>query len=297
MTRTLLVLGHGYSAAALSGRLLPQGWRIIGTTRSPDKADRLRATGVEPLIWPGEDLTRALGEATHLLAGIGPEDGADPVLAAYQETISRQAARFEWAGYLSTTGVYGDHKGGWVDETTPLTPTTRRGIARLAAERAWGDIASRHRLPLHIFRIAGIYGPGRGPFRKILDGTARLIIRENQFMSRIHVADIAAILEASIARPRPGAAYNVCDDLPTSPEEVLIHAAHLLGLPPPPRVSFEEAPMTAMARSFYAESKKVRNDLIKTELGVRLAYPTYREGLAALLPSAQPQGGGTGGDQ
>ncbi|MEZ5886184.1 MAG: SDR family oxidoreductase [Paracoccaceae bacterium] len=282
MTGTLLILGHGYSAAALSRRLLPQGWTVIGTTRSADKAEILRASGVEPLIWPGAPLGPALGRATHLLAGIGPGPEGDPVLAAHRAEVEAAAPHLAWAGYLSTTGVYGDHAGGWVDEETPLAPSTARGRARLEAEEAWQKLAARTGLALHIFRLAGIYGPGRGPFRKVLDGTARLIIRENQFMSRIHVDDIAAVLEASIRRPSPGAVYNVCDDEPTSPEEVLIHAARLLGLPPPPRVPFDEAPMSAMARSFYAESKKVRNDRIRTGLGVSLAYPTYREGLAAM---------------
>ncbi|MCY1126654.1 SDR family oxidoreductase [Frigidibacter sp. RF13] len=290
MTGTLLILGHGYSAAALSRRLLPQGWTVIGTTRSAEKAETLRATGVEPLIWPGAPLQPALARATHLLAGIGPVPEGDPVLAAHGTEIEAAAPHLAWAGYLSTTGVYGDHAGGWVDEDTPLAPSTARGQARLEAEEAWQQLAARTGLALHIFRLAGIYGPGRGPFRKVMDGTARLIIRENQFMSRVHVDDIAAVLEASIKAPAPGGVYNVCDDEPTSPEEVLIHAARLLGLPPPPRIPFDEAPMSAMARSFYAESKKVRNDRIRTELGVHLAYPTYREGLAAMR-AAMSDGG------
>jgi nucleoside-diphosphate-sugar epimerase len=284
MSGTILILGHGYSAAVLSRRLLAKGWQVIGTTRSPEKAERMRAAGIEPLVWPGAPLAPALGRATHLLMGIGPDDNGDPVLARHRDEIAACAPGVDWAGYLSTTGVYGNHRGGWVDEGTPPAPTTARGRARLAAEQAWAGTG----LPLHIFRIAGIYGPGRGPFRKILDGTARLIIRENQFMSRIHVEDIAQAIEASIARPNPGAVYNLSDDEPTSPETVLLHAAALLGLPPPPSVAFDEAQMTAMARSFYSESKKVCNRRIRTELGVRLAYPTYREGLAALVASTQP---------
>lgn len=288
MTKTMLILGHGYSANALSRRLIPQGWTVIGTTRSAEKADALRAIGVEPLIWPGEDLEPALARADHLLMGMGPEADGDPILVRHRDLVTAWASRFRWAGYLSTTGVYGDYRGDWVDEQTAPAPTTSRGRARLAAERAWASTG----LPLHIFRIAGIYGPGRGPFRKILDGTARLIIRENQFMSRIHVEDIAAILEASVNRPDSGAVYNVSDDEPTSPETVLIHAARLLGRPAPPSVPYDQAPISAMARSFYSESKKVSNRRIREELGVRLAYPTYREGLAALLPLAQTQDGG-----
>ena len=178
--------------------------------------------------------------------------------------------------------------GGWVDEATPLTPATARGRARVAAEAAWQALAEGAGLPLHIFRLAGIYGPGRGPFAKVRAGTARRIVKPGQVFSRIHVDDIARVLAASIARPFPGAIYNVCDDDPAPPQDVIAHAASLLGLPPPPDEPFDTAEMTAMARSFYAESKRVRNDRIKAELGVRLAYPTYREGLAALLATGGP---------
>ncbi|MFV0245222.1 MAG: SDR family oxidoreductase [Qingshengfaniella sp.] len=275
----LLSLGHGYSAAALTRLLLDQGWQVTGTTRNPDRAAPIRKTGVTPLIWPGDDLDKALRRATHLLICAAPGPDGDPFLATARDTIARAAPHLHWVGYLSTTGVYGDHAGGWVDEDTPLTPGTRRGQARVAAETAWQEMD----LPLHIFRLAGIYGPGRGPFEKVRAGTARRIVKPGQVFSRIHVADIAQVLAASIAHPRPGAVYNLCDDDPAPPEDVLAHAAQLLGLPVPPEVPFDSADMTPMARSFYAESKRVRNDRIKTELGVRLIYPSYREGLAALL--------------
>ncbi len=281
MTGTLLSHGHGYSAAALTRRL--EGWTIIGTTRRAEKADRLRKQGVEAMLWPGEDLRPAIARATHILASIAPGDEGDPVLAEYGEAIARAAPHLKWVGYLSTTGVYGDHQGGWVDETTPLTPGTKRGRIRVLAESQWQELATSARLPLHIFRLAGIYGPGRGPFEKVKNGTARRIIRENQYFSRIHVEDIGAVLAASIARPDPGAIYNVADDDPSPPEDVLAEAARLLGLPLPPEVPFDEAEITPMARSFYAESKRVRNDRIKECLGVTLAYPDYRTGLRALL--------------
>lgn len=283
---TLLSIGHGYSARALARRLLPFGWRVIGTTRSPDRADALRAEGTEPLIWPGEGLAAALGQATHLLTSVAPGREGDPVLAAEAAAIAAVAPKLQWVGYLSTVGVYGDHQGGWVDETTPLTPATARGRARVAAEAAWSALARQAGLPLHIFRIAGIYGPGRGPFEKVRDGSARRIIKPGQVFSRIHVEDIAQVLAASIARPDPGAIYNLCDDDPAPPEDVLSYAAELLGLPAPPAVAYDAAEMTPMARSFYAESKRVRNDRIKTELGVRLLYPDYRSGLQALLAQA-----------
>lgn len=273
---TLLTLGHGYSAEALARRLIPQGWAVIGTTRDSQKARRMRAEGVKPLLLPG-DLRPALAQATHLLVSIAPDEQGDPVLRNHAAQIA--AAGLDWVGYLSTTGVYGDRQGDWVDERSALAPTTKRGLQRAEAEAAW----QRMGLPLHIFRLAGIYGPGRGPFQKVRDGTARQIVKPGQVFSRIHVEDIAQVLEASIRQPSPGAIYNVCDDDPAPPQDVLAHAADLLGLPPPPEVPFDDAEMTPMARSFYAESKRVRNDRIKRDLGVELIYPGYREGLAALL--------------
>ncbi|MEZ5777189.1 MAG: SDR family oxidoreductase [Paracoccaceae bacterium] len=284
MTGTLLSLGHGYSAAALARRL--DGWRIIGTTRRVEKAERLRREGIEPYIWPGDDLGPAIADATHILASIAPDGTGDPILAEYADEIGRAASHLSWVGYLSTTGVYGDHQGGWVDEETPLAPSTKRGRDRVLAESQWQTLADRAGLPLHIFRLAGIYGPGRGPFEKVRNGTARRIIRENQFFSRIHVEDIATVLEASITHADPGAIYNVADDDPSPPEDVLAEAARLLDLPLPPEVAFDEADMTPLARSFYAESKRVRNDRIKRDLGVELRYPDYRTGLAALLGDA-----------
>jgi len=276
---TLLSFGHGYSARALT-RLLPEDWRVIGTTRSPDRVEALRAEGVEPVIWPGGDLIPALDAATHLLISAAPDADGDPVLRDWQDAIAARAGRFAWVGYLSTTGVYGDRDGGWVDEESELRPATKRGQARVEAEAAWRAIPG---LPLHVFRLAGIYGPGRGPFEKVRQGTARRIVKQGQVFSRIHVDDIAQVLKASIDRPHTGATYNLCDDDPAPPQEVIAHAAELLGLPVPQEVPFEEAEMTLMARSFYAESKKVRNDRIKDELKVTLIHPDYRSGLAALL--------------
>ncbi|MEM7753421.1 MAG: SDR family oxidoreductase [Pseudomonadota bacterium] len=276
MTKTLLSIGHGFSARALAPLLIRRGWRVIGTTRSPAKIGQLERQGVEPVIWPGTQIP--IEHATHLLTSVAPNDAGDPVLNAVGDRL-RAATHLEWVGYLSTTGVYGDHKGGWVNEDAPLTPSTKRGQARVTAEAAWAELG----LPLHIFRLAGIYGPGRGPFAKVRRGTARRIIKEGQVFSRTHVEDIAATVFASIQRPNPGAAYNVCDDDPAPPQDVIAHAAALLGVPLPPAVPFDDAEMTPMARSFYAESKRVKNDRIKTELGVELKYPDYRTGLAALL--------------
>ena len=280
MEKTLLSIGHGFSARALAARLVPQGWRIVGTTRSPDKADAIADTGVEPVVWPGADLGALIAQFPNVLVSAGPDSAGDPVLNAVEDAVTRAAPDLRWVGYLSTTGVYGDHGGDWVDEDTPLTPSTKRGRARVTAEARWQAIPD---LPLHIFRLAGIYGPGRGPFAKVRAGTARRIIKQGQVFSRIHAEDIAQALELSLQRPDPGAVYNLCDDDPAPPQDVIAHAAELLGLPVPPAIPFDQADMTPMARSFYAESKKVRNDRIKQALGWAPQFPTYRAGLAALL--------------
>ena len=277
----LLSIGHGYSARALASRLLDRGgWTVIGTTRSAEKVEAIAATGVRPIIWPGGDgVLQALDEATHLLTSVAPGPGGDPVLADLGGAIAAAAPRLRWAGYLSTVGVYGDCAGGWVDEASELRPSTARGRARVAAEAGWRAIPL---LPLHIFRIAGIYGPGRGPFAKLRAGTARRIVKPGQVFGRIHVEDIARALAASIDAPDPGTAYNLADDEPAPPQDVIAHAARLLGLPVPPELPFDDADLSPMARSFYAESKRVRNDRMHALAGP-LLHPTYREGLAALL--------------
>ncbi len=279
MEKTLLIFGFGYTARALAAPLVRDGWRVIGTTR-----DGLETVeGCEVVKWPGTDMRAALGAATHLLISIAPDERGDPVLGAILDQIAAASRDLVWAGYLSTTGVYGDHQGGWVDETTPLSPTTRRGALRVQAEAEWQAFATQSRLALHIFRLAGIYGPGRGPFVKIKQGTARRIIKPDQVFSRIHVDDITQVLRASMAQPNSGRIYNVCDNLAAPPEDVLGFAAELLNMPVPAEEDYATADMTAMARSFYAESKRVSNKRIKTELGVFLKFPTYREGLRKLF--------------
>lgn len=285
MDQTLLSLGHGYSARHLTRRLLPKGWRIAGTTRDPEKFQSFHSAGVTPLLWDRNAILPWLENASHVLISAGPTEEGDPTLALLKSDIQKYAKNLKWVGYLSTTGVYGDAQGGWVDETAPLAPTTERGRRRVRAETAWSSIPN---LPLHIFRLAGIYGPGRGPFAKVREGTARRIIKPGQVFSRIHVDDIAQVLHASMQAPNPGMAYNLCDDDPAPPQDVILHAAELLGKTPPPEITFDEAELSPMARSFYAESKRVRNDRIKTELGVTLIHPDYRSGLAAVL--AQEQG-------
>jgi nucleoside-diphosphate-sugar epimerase len=287
---SLLCFGFGYSAQALSRRLIQLGWEIHATSRSKEGRAQIRAFGARDLPFPisNDDLSGK----THLLISAPPDEIGDPVLVAHGNDIAGWTRQFQWVGYLSTTGVYGDLQGGWVDEDSLLIPNTERGRRRLAAENAWLKLCNEQSLPVHIFRLAGIYGPGRNQLLSVLDGSARRIIKPGQVFSRIHVEDIAGVLEASLAHPNPGRAYNVCDDEPCPPQEVIAFAAQLLNRPIPPAIPFEQAQLSPMARSFYADSKRVSNRRIKTELGYRLEYPTYREGLTALakeLPAPSVQ--------
>ena len=282
----LFVFGLGYSARALAADLMAQGWTVRGTTRSAEKQAELARQGIETAIFDGETPLAdpaVLDDVTHLLASVPPGPDGDPVLRHHGDDLADRADNMTWAGYLSTTGVYGDRGGDWVDETATRTPATERGQRRVAAEDGWCALWRAAKLPVHLFRLAGIYGPGRNALETVRTGRARRIVKPGQVFSRTHVTDIAAVLAASIARPNPGAAYNVCDDDPAPPQDVILHACELLGVDPPPEIPFEEADLSDMARSFYAESKKVSNARIKAELGVRLAYPDYRAGLAALL--------------
>ena len=267
---------------AQAGRTGRHGPRVLALTSSPDKRPALQALGITPLLGNLDDarsLRRLRGVAQRVIHLAPPaSQGARDVRTV--RLLRALGPAPQALVYGSTTGVYGDHAGGWVDEATPLSPSTRRGQMRVEAEAAWRVIPG---LPLHIFRLAGIYGPGRGPFEKVRQGTARRIVKPGQVFSRIHVEDIAQVLEASIKRPNPGAVYNLCDDDPAPPQDVIGHAAELLGLPLPEEVAFDEAEMTPMARSFYAESKRVSNGRIKEELGIDLIYPDYRSGLQALL--------------
>ncbi len=283
----LFCFGAGLSARTLAARLQSKGWTIAGTTRSAEKAASLRAAGIEPHQFDG---TRAmapegLDRATHVLISAPPDQDGDPVLRHHGPDLAARAGQIAWIGYLSTTGVYGDAAGAWIDEDAPRNAQSDRGQRRVAAEDAWLTLGKTHGLAVQVFRLAGIYGPGRNQLETARAGTARRIDKPGQVFSRIHVEDIATVLEASMARPRAGAAYNVCDDEPAPPGEVVAFACALLGLNPPPVEPFEtaQASMSPMARSFYSECKRCRNTRIKDELGVQLAYPTYREGLRGLL--------------
>lgn len=277
-----LVFGHGYSAGFLTPLLRAEGWHVTGTTRSDP--DRVAAAGATPLLWPGSEdrLRQTIARADGILISAAPDlERGDPVLADFRDALAQATPR--WLGYLSTTGVYGDRDGGWVDEDSVLDGSGPRGQARIRAEADWRALADKAGLPLHIFRLAGIYGPGRGPFEKVRKGTARRIIKPGQVFSRIHAEDIAQVLLASINAPAPGTAYNLCDNDPAPPQDVIAYAAELLGLPIPPAVDFDDADMSAMARSFYQDSKRVSNRRIRQDLGVTLSYPDYRSGLQAIL--------------
>jgi nucleoside-diphosphate-sugar epimerase len=281
----LFCFGLGFSASTLARRLIAKRWRVAGTVRSPEKAAALAREGIETFVF---DRGRALDPAalagtTHLLSSVPPDDKGDPVLDALgTELLCLEGVR--WTGYLSTTGVYGDRGGEWIDERASLHPSGRRGAARVAAEEAWRALG-RVGHKVHVFRLAGIYGPGRSALDTVREGRAKRVVKPGQVFGRIHVEDIATILEASIAKPDADAVYNVADDDPAPPQDVIAYACALLGVEAPPEIPYEIAAkdMSEMARSFYAESKRVANRKIKDELGVKLAYPDYRVGLRALL--------------
>jgi nucleoside-diphosphate-sugar epimerase len=276
----LLCFGFGFSARALAARMDRKLWKISATSRNTEGIARIEKQGFHGL--PFDGTLQIARDVTHLLISAPPDDAGDPVLRVFQEQLESLSGKLQWIGYLSTTGVYGDRGGDWVDEDSPLDPNATRGQRRLEAEQSWLKLHSNHGLPAHLFRLAGIYGPGRNQLLSALNGSARRIIKAGQIFSRIHVDDIAGVLVASIAKPHPGRAYNVCDDEPCPPQEVVEFAANLLGLPLPPEIPFEQANLSPMAKSFYADSKRVSNKRIRTELGYKLLYPTYREGLRAL---------------
>ena len=282
----LLCLGLGYSAEALARRVAGAGWRISGTAASPESVARISGLGYAG--WLLDDtmtsapISAALADATHVLVSTPPGDHGDPVLRWHADAL-RTAPNLQWIGYLSTVGVYGDHAGGWVDEETPPAPLGARSRRRVAAENAWLALGAETRRRVEIFRLAGIYGPGRSVIDSLKRGTARRIVKPGQVFNRIHVEDIATVLQAAIGGTGPHRIYNATDDEPAASEDVLLYAAELMGIEPPPTLPFDLADLTPMARSFYAECKRVSNHRIKTDLGVALAYPTFREGLNAIV--------------
>lgn len=280
----LFIFGYGYSSAAFAERIRGRCSWIGATTRSADKAATMAKEGIAPFLFDGTahdpSLAEALRLASHVLISIGPDADGDPVLRHYRDDLG--AARPQWTGYLSTVGVYGNHDGAWVDEDTPCRPVSRRSVQRLAAEEAWLGWAEATGLPVEIFRLAGIYGPGRNAFVNFDKGTARRLVKPGQVFNRIHVADIAGALEAAINGPAATRIFNVTDDEPAPPQDVVAFAAKLLGRTPPPDQDFETAELTPMARSFYGENKRVSNARLKRELGYSFRFPNYRLALEAL---------------
>ncbi len=278
MKKHMLFFGFGFSAQALARRLDADAWTVTGTSRSLQGATRITAQGYQGVVFG--DMKTIPENVTHIVSSVPPDSDGDPVLQKFADQLAARSSTLEWVAYLSTTGVYGDHAGGWVDEDTPLTPNTERGHRRKRAESEWLAVNG---LPLHIFRLAGIYGPGRNALESLKDGTARRVIRDGQVFSRIHVEDIAGILAASMAKPAPGRAYNVADDETCPPQDVIAFGAELLGIKPPPEVAFEDADLSPMARSFFMDSKRVSNARVKKELGYKFQFPDYRVGLQSLL--------------
>jgi nucleoside-diphosphate-sugar epimerase len=277
----LLIFGYGYSSHAFVARYGDIFSTIHATTRSADKFAQM--DGVTPVLFTAAE--EALAQADIILVSAPPDAESDPVLRLYEDVF--ETAPAQRIIYLSTVGVYGDHQGAWVDEDTPCVPVAERSHARLSAEQAWSECAADMGAELDILRLSGIYGPQRNALANLREGTARRIIKPGQVFNRIHVADIADAIAACIARGQPGRIYNVTDDEPAPPQDVVEYAATLLGMAPPPERDFATTEMTPMARSFYGENKRVSNKRIKSELGFEFAHPTYREGLQALLEQGE----------
>ncbi len=285
--RQLFLFGPGFAAQALARRLGAQGWRACGTARTPEAAAALAARGIAPVdLADPHAVAEALAASSAVLVAAPPSEAGCPGLSALAPALEA-GARPRWIGYLSTTGVYGDRGGGWVSEASDLAPVSVQGARRVEAERAWLAVGARLGLDVAVFRLPGLYGPGRSALDRVREGGVN-IVKPGQVFSRLHVGDLAAALAASIAQPRAGAIYNACDDEPCPPQDVLAWAAALLGLAPPAPVSLDDPSVSPASRRFYAENKRVSNARIKAELGWRPAYPSYREGLAAIFATKTP---------
>lgn len=283
--RRLLVFGLGFAGRVAARRFREAGWEVVGTVRTEEARAAAATEGFEAILFDGKsplpDAPVFLKSVTHVLTTVPPdEDGRDAVLGLHGRDLAR-ASSVEWVGHLSSTAVYGDSNGEWVGETAWLKPTNERGRRRVAVERAWLDLCRADFLAVHVFRLPGIYGPGRDAIDALRAGRARRIVKPGHVMSRIHVEDLASTLLASVAKPNPGGIYNVADDLPAPSHEVTAFAASLLGVEPPPEENWETAEMSPMLREFYADSRKIKNDRVKNRLGVTLRYPDYKAGLTA----------------
>jgi nucleoside-diphosphate-sugar epimerase len=286
----LVILGLGYSAGFFARAALAKGWEVTGTVRSAERAGELSQEGIPTLVFGGfavsSRVSAAIAEADAVLVSAQPAEDGDPVLAAMSNQLAA-AENLRWIGYLSTIGVYGDHGGAWIDEAAETRPSSARSKLRLATDEAWLDFGKKTGKPVQIFRLAGIYGPGRNAIVNLREGTARRLVKPGQVFNRIHVDDIAGVLMASLEKPRNGAVYNVTDDEPAPPQDVVSFAAELIGVEPPPEQPFDPEKLSAMAASFYGENKRVSNALVKRELGYALRYPSYREALRALAEAGE----------
>lgn len=273
----LVIFGCGYSGMAIAKAFAAAGFHVCGTTRSADKLAQLKATGVEAFIFDGEtlsaELAAAMHGATHLVQSIAPRETGDPLVNLAGAQLSKLMPELQWIGYLSTVGVYGDHKGGWVSEDTACVPVSGRSKERLEAEQAWADIGAALDIPAAILRLSGIYGPGRNAFVNLERGTARRLIKQDQVFNRIRVEDIGGSA-LFLSQHKLGGIYNVTDDLPGPPQDVIVEAARLMGVEPPPEQAFETAELTPMARSFYGENKRVSNAKLKAS-GFAFSFPNY----------------------
>lgn len=280
----LFVFGVGFSSKAFIEEVRTQFDWIGGTTRSAEKAETLRAMGIEPFLFDGtakgDGIAEALRTATHVLVSIAPSETGDPVLLQHGDDL--KTSKPNWIGYLSTVGVYGNHDGAWVDEDTECRPVSRRSVQRMAAETDWLEFSASTQVPVQIFRLSGIYGPGRNAFENFRKGKARRLVKPGQVFNRIHVADIAGAVSAAMSSPTTRI-FNVTDDEPAPPQDVVTFAADLLGVEAPPEIPFETADLTPMARSFYGENKRVSNRRVKDELGYTFRFPNYRVALQDLL--------------
>jgi len=281
---SLFCFGLGFAAQALAKRMHTHGWNISGSCRAMDKEDSLKDLSVLPFdgIHATEEIRNALSKATHLLVSIPPQPSGDVVLQKFSLQIA-ECKNLEWIGYISSTGVYGDTQGEWVDESSPLQPVTELNKRRVEAENGWLDMVRENGCPVMVFRCVAIYGPGRNLLISVKQGRARRIEKPGLVFSRIHVEDLAQTLEASIKNPRPGEIYNVSDDEPSPPSEAVEYACKLLNITPPPLIPFESADLSEIARGFYLTCKRVGNKKIKEELGVKLQYPDYRSGLDTIF--------------
>ncbi|MDW6024597.1 SDR family oxidoreductase [Mesorhizobium sp. BAC0120] len=293
MTNRYFIFGAGYSGRAF-GRLAAGEAQIDGTSRSEDKFDRLLKAGIEPYAFDGKtvaDAVRlALTMTTHLVISAAPTEAGDPVLAVAREALLAETPRLRWVGYLSTVGVYGDHGGAWVDETSECRPVSRRSTLRVAAERDWIGFGHERGVPLAVLRLSGIYGPGRNAFVNLEKGTARRLVKPGQVFNRIHVADIAGALK-HLSRSATGGIFNITDDEPAPPQDVIAYAAKRMGIEPPPEIPFETAQISPMARSFYGENKRVSNLAVKAA-GYRFAFPNYHAALDAMWAADDWRGEG-----